>query len=281
MSTPHRESIYQAENSRVAGKLKEALKDVSDARIDPSTIPNLPNNELSDLIRKWRIWTVTSMGLAQKQWWTKDAIDILLSAKPIFTDYYLNPDVFRRARNFLKDNEGHDYDHNAEMMRDRGKYYQVAYYISGKEQFLEEAIKTYFRTTHQARLKSVNGITMMEHGIAISLRDNLPRERVKQNYERLIHSGFEMARDSELKDGPSDRLAWVLLNTQDQAAYARSCGSKIAQEDIITTTKDLYVFGDKRVSTLLKHSMKNITLSFHQQIWEWTRNGVDFSKIPF
>lgn len=281
MSTEHRDSIYRAENLRVAGQLEKALAEVYDARIDPTTIPSLSDNLLSDYIRKWRVWTVTGMSLAQKQWFAKDARDTLLAIKPIFTDYYNNSDVQRRSRNYLKDNEGHDYDHWAEMLRDKGKYWLVAYDISINSRFLDESIENFQTAYNHALLNSPKGIAQIELGKTIRMRLGLNHEATGLAYDMYVHEGYELAKPAVLASGDRDRLKWLLNTVGDEAALA-SFHSNIAKQDMKDVDNDFnLIFGKYEArKTRREHNLKQLAFIAHRITWNLTRTGVDFSQIP-
>lgn len=280
MSIEHRDSIYQAEALRVAGKLPEALEQVKDSLINPEIIPVLPDQVLSDYIRKWRIWTVTGMSMAQKKWLAGNARDALLAVKPIFTTYYHHPEVEIRSRNYLQDNEGHLYDHRAEMLRDEGKYWLVAYSISGNTIFLNHAEISFEHAVSSAVLDSPKGIAMIELG-AVKRRQNELRKRPKGSiYETYIHHGFHQALDTVVEFGDQDRLKWLLIVTRTEGQLAH--GNKIAEEDIeeidqILNSK-LGLMGARKL--ISEHDRKMITSDLHGRVWALTRLGVDFSQIP-
>lgn len=281
MSTEHRNHIYRAENFRVSGKLPEAMQLVQDALIDPATISTLPENLLSDHIRKWRIWTVAGLSLAQRQWLAKDARDSLLTIKPIFTTYYHHPEVERRAPNYLKDNEGHPYDHQAEMLRDEGKYWLVTSHIFGDAKFLEEAIRTFEIAISQATLDSPKGIAMIELGQTLSLRRGLNRHQKESIYQSFVHQGFELALPAILESQDQDRLAWLLNTVMGEAGFNRT--NPMAAADAASTwTKYKELFNQGLAEAMWdRHQRRMLSLHTHVLVWRMTKLAVNFSQISF
>lgn len=283
LSTEYRNSIYKAEDDRVSGRLQQALEQVQDALIDPATISDLPNNVLSDRIREWRIFAVTTMSLAQKPWFADHARDVLLQVKPIINTYYYHPDVQRRAKTLLADNEGHRYDHWAEMRRDVGKYWMVGSYISNHRPHLNQAMRLFERAVKDSNLSNSKGIAQIELGQALNIYNGVgvPGTILRAVYRDYIHEGFETAREAVQLSGDVDRLAWLCNAILDETSKSGLAKNDLAVADRNRAQALLNgVFEPKRAKELRhQHQIRKLSLGAHRFGWRVTGAGIDFSQI--
>lgn len=281
MSTEFKNRIYQAEALRVAGKLPEALEQVKDSLIDPETIPQLHDNLLSDYIRQWRIFTVTGMSLAQRRWLAKNARDTLLAVKPIFTTYYHNPIIDARSRGYLTDNEGHLYDHRAECLRDEGKYFLVAFYISGNSKFLNQSVVTFERAVSQAVLDDPKGIALVELGLVKDLQNAHLKRAAGSVYQTYIHQGFELALEPVIESGNQDRLKWLLNNVTAASSHHQEKDPTAKQDLLEVDYQFNSIFGDIGAAKIKRGYKKALFLSRLRRALTWriTRLGIDFSGL--
>ncbi len=122
------ETIYFAEQSRVKGSSRSLANAVNNARksgsIEPDSIANLSVEELADRMRWWRIWAVSALSLAGKQWIMKKAVPHVKEARSVLQVYYYNPIVWETAKELTKDSEGNEYLMAAEMCRDEASYWR-------------------------------------------------------------------------------------------------------------------------------------------------------------
>lgn len=280
MSTEHRDIIYTAESLRVAGQLQQVLELVRDSLVDPSIIQTMDDNLLSDHIRQWRIATVTGMSMTQSRWLAINAQDSLLEIRPVFTTYYHHPEVSTRSRNYLVDNEGHLYDHSAEMIRDEGKYYSIAFYISGNPLYLTQSAAAFERAIDQAALDEPQGIAMIELGQIKGLINSYYHKGPSSVYQTYIHPGFELALNPVIRSGNEDRIKWLVNNIMYEAQYYMR-GNFVAKEDYQEAELHLKeIFGEKRSKDIQKE-FKRLLLDrlLHKLIWNATRLGVNFSSL--
>ena len=292
MTQESSDRIYQAENLRVNGKLSQAMWEVRDALIDPTSIEGKSDDELSDLIRKWRIYTVAGMSLAREKWLAVNARKALLLTKPIFETYYFHPVVEGRSPGFLEDNEGHLYDHRAEMLRDIGKYYLLAFNVSGDLHFLAQSTANFERAIGEAVLDGPRGIAMIELGQIRKFSNSLNHRPPGSIYQTYVHEGYELAIPGAIDESNEDRIKWILINTRYEANHFLSERQKpnlsyhiqreVAQVDIesIDDLMKKKYGGDIEVRKILsEHEGKIISFQHHALAWRLTRFGVDFSGL--
>lgn len=195
-----RSLIHTAENLRVSGKLTDAVRLASQARINPEKLSsNLSNDGLSDLMQAWRIDVVTNTSLAKRTWNGKRAVRHLGEAKKVIKTYYDNSYVLEKAPQFKQDNEGNPYNFDAEILRDKGRYCLVAAALTGNASFIDAAKDLFLKAgTAEAEEHPFRGLGLawMELGITI------------KNFE-LIRSGYEGTYLRPVTWGNLDRARWA------------------------------------------------------------------------
>lgn len=278
MSIEQRQNIYQAEHLRAAGNLDTAWDLIKGSFINPSIIDALPDSFLSDHIRQWRIGVSIKTSLAQRVWTARGATGKLAAAGNIIRNYYHHPAVQVRALDFLTDNEGHPYNFAAEMLRDEGKYFSVAFYISGNFQFLTSAIIAYERTIEHAQLDSSKGLAMIELGQAKKMKNELLRKPRESVYETYISPGFDLIRDTK---GPQDldRLFWVLTTVIRESSLSPHANLSNLNQLCAESLLEEHFGKCGAGKFILKSDLKILGLNIHKKVWGATRNRLDFSSL--
>ena len=192
------EVIHEAGAKRASGKYQEAVNLVVEAtNCSEEELTRLSSEELSDLMRAWRIDVVANTSLAKRSWTGESAVFHLKEAQLVIEDYYNDPHVKDQAPQFKKDNEGHPYDFAVEMLRDKARHCLAAATITGDASFRLAAIDFFEKAV---RLYSedlgTRGLVIMENQIARG--DHLG-----------IFYGYEGIVPQSIATGNLDRARWA------------------------------------------------------------------------
>lgn len=192
-----RSLIHTAEDLRVSGKLTDAVRLASQARINPEKLSsNLSNEGLSDLMRAWRIDVVANTSAAKRTWNGEKSVTHLREAQNVIKTYYDHPKVLGMAPLFDKDSEGNHYHFAAEMERDRGRYCLAAAAATGNSSFLVTAHEFFLNAMRLTEEDTARGLARMEAGI------------IAGDY-RAISAGFEEVYLPSVEQGNFDRARWT------------------------------------------------------------------------
>lgn len=187
--------IYMAEEARADGKFEKASELISSSLLHRNELDKLPNftdSELSDLMRAWRIDVVANTSAAKRELSGKKAVRHLQNARDVITTYY--PAVEGRVSQIKQDNEGHPYDFEVEMLRDRARYCLAAAAITGNASFRQSAISFFDQAI---LLAEDHDLAKMEAGIT------------KNEYEDIADSYFKARADKSEFLNNSDRARWM------------------------------------------------------------------------
>lgn len=159
--------IYQTEEKRIHGKLRETLLLAREQSfLTPEQIKNLSPEEIQDKIRWFRMWVVTLGSISNQQLFGNKAADFLLEARGVIRTYYLNPDIIATAQEMKVDPEGAEYQGYAEMLRDQGAYFRKALKLTGNASYFLNAISAYHQASQSSdEGSSVNNLALMEEAI--------------------------------------------------------------------------------------------------------------------
>lgn len=191
------EIIYKAEELRARGKYNEAIKLVKPSlSIGYKEIEDGSDHELSDLMRAWRIDVTANTSAAKRSWDGYSAYAHLRAASTVIDVFYDNSFVLERVHSFKKDNEGHPYDFETEMLRDKGRYCVVAAAITGDSSFMIAAEGFFSKALEKASEVTVAGLVRIELGIHTG------------NFN-MIRQGFGQVYEYSLALGNFDRARWA------------------------------------------------------------------------
>lgn len=189
--------IYKAERLRAEGKRKRAWELVEDARlVSAKEISEFSDWQISNLMRAWRIDVVAHTSEAKRSLTGKRAVRQLRQARWVINNYYDEPQVVVKAKEFDHDTENHPYDFEVEMLRDRAKYCLAAATITGDASFRIAAVEFFNKALEKAREVTAAGLARMELGINTA------------NFNK-IKQGFGQTYAYSLALGNLDRARWA------------------------------------------------------------------------
>jgi len=136
--------IDLAEGLRVKGELAAAIAICRrEADLSPGQIDRIPREKLPDLMRFWRIWSIAAMGLYSRQWDGNKADRFLTEVKDVILRYCFHTRVQQEAAAMKTDSEGHEYQMQAEMYRDKGRMCLKLAELTGLTCYLDSAIRAF------------------------------------------------------------------------------------------------------------------------------------------
>lgn len=280
MSGEYTEKIYQAEQLRVAGKTREATT-LAKEYLTQTNPAHISVEELTDQARMARIFVVSSLSTARKQWIAPKVVSEMIPARDLILGFYKRPVVKERLYGVDKDNQGHTYEFLAEMHRDVYKYNVVSFHVTGQRQFLMSAANEIEQVMQLTNSPQVSGIASVESFQLFQLF-NRDKRRQLTRYEIDLHNSIIPTLRAIEISGDRDRMAWYLLNLMHETS--RLSGDKTAvyaRNAFQLVNKELAKqFGDREAFVKeFKFNRDKAVQSLRTRIWSLTRNGIDSSVL--
>lgn len=266
--------------------VRESLRKTTDT--NPSSINNLcSSSEYFDRIEQLHLYTSSTLSLAETQRSAQDATALLLDAKRVIWGHYHHQDIFRMFSG-LSNDEYWASNPWIRMQRDEARYWLLAFRVHGNNKFLGEGLRRLLLVEHRGHTNDSfeKGMAMIECGQINRLLQPHLVARQLETYKEHIMPGAYLAIAHAVTHKDDAQLAQVLNIVIDEASNPVIKNDPEISVHRLAAKEQLHQrFGLQapliRMAHVVGQKFAQVMLSYYQDCWEKTRDGIDSSRLEF